>query len=61
MKEFLTGSHTVDIAQIKGFAAQFDLPLFHLDREHQFGHGRAQFEKRKAPPLRDMEASSRAT
>ena len=32
-QQFVTGSHTLDEAQIKAFAAQFDPQPFHLDAE----------------------------
>ena len=32
-QQFMTGSHTLDEAQIKAFAAQFDPQPFHLDAE----------------------------
>ena len=32
-QRFSSGSHTLDEAQIKEFAAQFDPQPFHLDRE----------------------------
>ena len=32
-QQFVTGLHTLDEAQIKAFAAQFDLQPFHLDAE----------------------------